>query len=134
MVLVIQADHEKTVLDVVAGAIGSLPAPPAGSQWRRGTYVTRGETPTWFIQVRLVGGEDEQSVAERPLLDVRVWADGTVSTEQVRSAAARTLLGHLRSALRCRVLMIPTPLPDPADATKVHSMFTIQLLAKGVQS
>jgi len=132
---VIPADAERVVTDAVKTVIdsGALPAPPAGRAWGRGTVVKAGTTPTWFIQVRMIGGEDEQYVAERPLVDVRVWADGTSATEGTRSLAARTLLGHLRSTLRCRVFALPVPLPDPADTSKVHTMFTVQLLTKGVQ-
>lgn len=135
MPVVIGADAEKVVSDAVKAVIdgGFLPVPPFGQEWKRGTIVQPGVTPVWFIQVRMIGGEDEQRVATRPLVDVRLWADGTSATEAIRSLAARTLLGHLRSALRCRVFALPVPLPDPADPSKIHTLFTIQPLLKGTQ-
>lgn len=132
MAVVIPSDAEKLVTDAVKAVIdaGALPTAPSG--WKRGTTVAPGVTPTWFIQVRMIGGEDEQAVATRPLVDVRVWADGTSATEGARSLAARTLLGHLRTRFPCRVFALPVPLPDPADPSKIHTLFTVQLLAKGV--
>jgi hypothetical protein len=133
--MIVPADAEKIVTDTVKAAIDAslLPTPPAGAAWRRGTTVTPGTTPQWFIQVRMVGGTEEQRVAHRPLVDIRVWADGTSATEATRSLAARTLMGRLRDVLNCRVFAMPVPLPDPADTTKVHTLFTVQLLTKGVQ-
>ena len=135
MPAVIPADAEKTITDRVKVIIdaGQFPVPPAGKAWKRGTLVTPGVTPTWFIQVRMIGGEDEQVVASRPLVDVRVWADGTSATEGVRSLAARTLLARIRQAIPCRVFALPVPLPDPADTSKIHTLFTIQPLLKGTQ-
>ena len=134
--VVINVDAEKLLTDFVKTVIdaGDLPAPPAGQVWKRGTTVAPGVTPVWFIQVRMIGGEDEQRVASRPLVDVRVWADGTSSTEATRSLTARTLLGKIRANFRCRVFALPVPLPDPVDPSKVHTLFTVQLLTKGVQS
>ena len=133
MPAVVPADAERVVTDAVKAVIdsGALPAAPNG--WKRGTTVTPGVTPTWFVQVRMIGGEDEQVVASRPLVDVRVWADGTRATEGVRSLAARTLLGYLRAALPLRVFALPVPLPDPADPSKIHTLFTVQPLLKGIQ-
>lgn len=136
MAVIVPKDAEKVVTDAVKVVIdaGALPTPPVGSAWKRGTTVTPGVTPQWFIQVRMIGGDDEQRVATRPLVDLRVWADGTSATEATRSLAARTLLGHLQSSLRCGVFALPVPLPDPADPSKIHTLFTVQLLTKGVQS
>lgn len=132
---VIQADAEKLLTDYVKTLIdgNNLPAPPAGQVWKRGTVVTPGVTPVWFIQVRMIGGEEEQRVASRPLVDVRVWADGTNATDSTRSLAARTLLAYIRERFPCRVFAQPVPLPDPADGSKIHTLFTVQLLTKGSQ-
>ena len=133
--MIVPADAEKIVTDTVKAAIDAslLPTPPPGAAWKRGTTVTPGVTPTWFVQVRVVGGVEEQRVASRPLVDIRVWADGTSATEATRSLAARTLLARIRDSLNCRVFAMPVALPDPADTTKVHTLFTVQLLTKGVQ-
>lgn len=136
MATIVGADAEKLMTDLVKTVIdsGVLPTPPVGQAWKRGTTVAPGATPQWFVQVRMIGGEEEQRVAERPLVDVRVWADGTSATEATRSLAARTLLAKIRAALHCRVFALPVPLPDPADTSKIHTLFTVQLLTKGVQS
>ena len=133
--IVVQADAEKLVTDFVKTLIddGKIPAPPAGSAWKRGTRIAPGTTPLWFIQVRLVGGTSDSQISERPLVDVRVWADGTPLTEATRSLAARILLAHLRREFGCQVFAVPVPLPDPADPSKVHTLFTVQLLTRGDQ-
>ena len=130
-----QQDAERLVSDFVKTVIdaGHLPDPPSGQQWKRGTVIEPGKTPRWFIQARMVGGTEEQRVAERPLVDVRVWADGTVATEATRSKAARVLLARIRQAFPCAVFAAPVPLPDPVDQSKTHTLFTIQLLTRGSQ-
>jgi len=136
MPVVVPADAERILTDFVLTVIdgGHLPTPPSGVTWKRGTTVKAATTPTWFIQVRMVGGEDLGPVAERPLLDVRVWTDGTSATEATRSLAARILLARIRQAFACRVFALPVPLPDPVDPSKVHTLFTVQLLTRGIQS
>ena len=131
---VVPADAERLVKDYAQSVTPSLPTPPAGSSWAVRTTIPKGITPTWTIQVRMVGGVEEQRVSERPMVDVRVWADGSTNTDGIRSAAARALLGLLREHFRCRTFALPVPLPDPADNSKTHTLFTVQLLTKGVQS
>jgi hypothetical protein len=135
MPVVVQQDPEKLILDFIRTVIdgGHLPTPPSGSTWKLGRRPSANTTPSWFIQARMVGGEAEGLVAERPLVDVRVWADGGVSTEADRSLAARILLARIRQAFPCRVFAAPVPLPDPADPSKIHTLFTVQLLTRGVQ-
>ena len=135
MTLVVGADAESLVKGYVQTVIdaGQLPTPPAGSSWTVKTIITPGVTPAWTIQVRMIGGVDEQRVAERPLVDLRVWADGTTNTDGIRSATARALLARVRSQFSCSVFALPVPLPDPADNSKVHTLFTVQLLVKGSQ-
>jgi hypothetical protein len=136
MPLVVSADAEKLLTDFIQTVITGdyLPTPPVGSAWKRGTTVAPGVTPKWFIQVRSIGGEDAGRVADRPLLDVRVWADGTAATEALRSQAARVLLARIRQRFPCNVFAAPVPLPDPVDPSKVHTLFTVRLLTRGVQS
>ena len=136
MPVVVPLDAERALTDFVETVItgGYLPTPPTGSAWKRGTTIKPATTPVWFIQVRQIGGEDAGRVAERPLLDVRVWADGTAATEATRSLAARVLLARIRQAFPCNVFALPVPLPDPADPSKVHTLFTVQLLTRGSQS
>ena len=135
MPIVVQQDPEKILTDFILTVIdgGHLPTPPVGSAWKRGTTVAPGVTPTWFAQVRAVGGEDENRVAERPLVDVRVWADGSPATEATVKFAARVLLARIRQAFPARVFAVPVQIPDPADPSKVHVLFTVQLLTRGVQ-
>ena len=135
MPVVVPADAEQVVLARVKQLITAavLPAPPTGKAWTASKTVPDGVTPSWFIQVRVVGGESAGEVADRALVDVRVWADGTSATEGVRSLAARTLLARIRQAIPCRVFALPVPLPDPADTSKIHTLFTIQPLLKGTQ-
>jgi hypothetical protein len=135
MPVVVQQDPEKILTDFVKTVIdaGYLPTPPAGSAWKRGTTVAPGVTPQWFIQVRMVGGESDSRVSERPMVDLRVWTDGTAATEATRSSAARILHARIQQAFPCRTFSLPVPLPDPVDPSKVHTLFTVQLLTRGVQ-
>ena len=135
MPVVVQQDPEKILTDFILTVIdgGHLPTPPSGSVWKRGTTVAPNVTPRWFIQVRSIGGEDENRVADRPLLDVRVWADGTAATESTVKLAGRILLARIRQAFPARVFAVPVQIPDPADPSKVHVLFTVQLLPRGVQ-
>lgn len=131
--MIVGANAETLVKDFVQANLATLPTPPTGSAWSVKTAIPAGVTPTWTIQVRMVGGVEEQRVAERPLVDLRVWAAGTTDTDGIRSAAARTLLAMIRTQFPCRVFALPVPLPDPADTSKTHTLFTVQLLVKGVQ-
>ena len=135
MPVVVPADAERLLTDFVLTVIdaGHLPAPPPGKAWARGTTLKPNVTPQWFVQVRMIGGEDAGRVAERPLVDVRLWADGTAATEGARSQAARVLLARIRQAFPCNVFALPVPLPDPVDPSKVHTLFTVQLLTRGDQ-
>ena len=136
MPVVVPADSERLLTDFVQTVITGdyLPTPPVGQAWKRGTTIPPGVTPKWFIQVRAIGGEDAGRVADRPLLDVRVWADGTTATEAARSQAARVLLARIRQKFPSNIFAMPVPLPDPVDPSKVHTLFTVQLFTRGVQS
>ena len=136
MPVVEQQDAQQMLADFVAEVIaaGYLPTPAAGQAWRRGTRVEPGKTPTWFIQVRLVGGSDEQRVAQRPLVDLRVWADASALAEFTALKAARVLHARIRQRFPCSTFAVPVPLPDPVDNTRMHALFTVQLLTRGAQS
>lgn len=135
MTLVVTPDPERLATDALATLIasGQLPAASSGAAWRRGRVIKAGATPTWFMQVRKVGGQGEQRVAERVRVDVRVWTDGTERTLTELSRAGALVAGWLCEHLRARVVMSPARLPDPADPTKAHLMLTVELLVKGVQ-
>lgn len=128
MPLVIPADPEKTVVDFLYALIPTL---TDLTGWTVSTVVPAGQTPVKRITVRSIGGTDEQVVADRPRVDIRVWGDGT---EANRSRVARLLLAHLRRQFRCRVFASPVPLPDPADNTKTLTLFSVELLLRGTQS
>lgn len=131
MPLVIPADPEKTVVDFIHDDL--IPMLPDLFGWSVSTVVPAGATPKNHIGVRSIGGSDEQFVADRARVDVRVWADGTSATEAQRSRVARLLLAHLRKQFRCRLFASPVPLPDPADTTKTLTLFTVELLLRGAQ-
>ena len=128
MPLVIPADPEKVVVDFIHDLIPTL---PDLNGWTVSTVIPAGVTPVKRIAVRSIGGSDEQVVADRPRVDIRVWGDGT---EANRSRIARLLLAHLRRQFRCRVFASPVPLSDPADNTKMLTLFTVELLLRGTQS
>jgi len=128
--LVVPANPEKVVVDFIYGLVPTV-SDLAG--YTVSTRIPDGQTPKKHIGVRSVGGSDEQVVADRFRIDIRVWADGTVSTEVERSRVARMLLAHLRKQFRCRLFASPVPLPDPADPTKTLTLFTVELLLKGAQ-
>lgn len=131
MPAIVPDDAEKRVVDVIHDKL--IPALPELVGYTVGTVVPAGVTPKNFVQVRTIGGTDAAVVADRVRVDVRVWADGTIATEAARSRTARTLLGHLRKFLPCKVFASPIALPDPADNTKNLTLFTIEVLLRGTQ-
>jgi hypothetical protein len=128
MPLVIPADPEKVVVDFIHDLIPTL---SDLTGWTVSTKIPDGQTPVKRIGVRSIGGSDEQVVADRPRVDIRVWGDGT---EANRSRVARLLLAHLRKQFRVSLFAAPVPLPDPADNTKTLTLFTVELLLRGTQS
>lgn len=131
MPVVVPADPEKVVVDFIHDDL--IPTLSDLNGWTVSTRITTGTTPKNHIGVRSVGGSDEQVVADRARVDVRVWADGTTATEAQRSRVSRLLLAHLRRQFRCRLFAAPVPLPDPADTTKTLTLFTVELLLRGTQ-
>lgn len=131
MPTVTQVDAEKVLTDYL---FALLPSITEAAGYTVGTQVAPGGTPSKAIRVRLIGGNTEQRIGSRPRLDVRVWADGTASTEGAAKTLARILLGRIERDLKCRTFTSPIPLPDPADPAKVLVLFTVELLLKGVQS
>lgn len=135
MPVVVPVDPEKTCTDWAYALLPSLSfttgATPA---WTVGTRLEPGVTPRNAVRFRVVGGEEEQTVADRPRVDVRVWTDGSASSEGAAKQAARVVLANMRRDLRARVVIEPIPLPDPADPSKVHVLFTVELLLRGAQA
>lgn len=129
MTLVVAADPEKIMTDYLYGLVGTV---PEAAGYSVGTTIQAGVTPVKAIRVQLSGGSPEGRTHTRPILDIRVWADGTTKTEGTAKKLARTLLGCIERDFRCRVFATPVPLPDPADRTKVHVLFSVELLTRGV--
>lgn len=117
---------------VVVGYLRTLLPDLVPATYKIGTKVAPGVTPTRFIRVRQVGGDDLQRVAGRPRVDVQVWSDGTDDNESM--SIARTLHARLRQRFSAATFALPVQLPDPADATRNHVLFTIELLLRGVQT
>lgn len=130
MPLVVQPDPERLLTDYLYGL---LPTIAAAQGYTVGTRITSGVTPVHAVRVRLIGGTDEGRTHSRPRLDVRVWADGTSATEHEAKAVARELHGHIVKDFRCATFALPIPLPDPADSSRVHVLFSVELLTRGVQ-
>lgn len=126
--LVTYTDAELVVVDYLRTLLPDLE--PA--TYKIGTKVPPGVTPTRYLQVRQSGGDDLQRVIARPRVDVRVWSDGADDNESM--FIARTLHGRLRQQFGATTFALPVQLPDPADNTRNHVMFTIELLLRGVQT
>jgi hypothetical protein len=127
-----QVDAEKLLTDWLFTLVSGTDVSGV-SGWSVGTTIKPGTTPANAIRVRAVGGVEEQRVADRPRLDVRLWGDGSYLTEGALKRNARAILARLRRDFRCVVALDPIALPDPADSTKTHVMFTIELLTRGTQ-
>lgn len=133
MPLIEQDDAPKLLTDYLYDLIQSdAIADLAG--WSVGTVVKPGETPVNAIRVRLIGGVEEQRVADRPRLDVRLWKDGSAASEGTVLNLARQVLARFRRDFRCVVVADPIPLPDPYDTARTHVLFTVELLTRGTQS
>lgn len=126
--VVVSVDPERVITDALPAILLRLPQP---SRWTYGTLVEAGVTPSWYIRVQAIGGTGEGVVAQRPIVDVRLWTDGTVASKGVESLAARTLLAHLMRATRCRTVAVPVQLPDPSDSARLHTLMSVQLYTKG---
>lgn len=131
MPLVTQMDVEKQITDYLAALKATV---SEISSYSVGTRVEPGVTPVNAMRVRLVGGVSEGRTHARPRVDFRFWGDGTAKGEAAVKAAARKVLAHLERDFRLSVFAEPVPLPDPADASRIHVLFTIELLTRGVQS
>lgn len=132
MPAIVQADAEKLLTDwLYALCATSEVAEVQG--WSVGTTIKPGTTPANAIRVRTIGGAEEQRVADRPRLDVRLWGDGSYLTEGDVKRAARKVLARIRRDFRATVIADPIPLPDPADPTRTHVLFTVELLTRGTQ-
>jgi hypothetical protein len=127
-----QADAEKLLTDWLFTLVNGSEVPGV-SGWSVGTTIKPGTTPANAIRVRTVGGVEEQRVADRPRLDVRLWGDGSYLTEGTVKRNARAVLARLRRDFRAIVVADPVALPDPVDPTRTHVMFTVELLTRGVQ-
>lgn len=128
-----QADAEKLLTDWLYALVTAGTEIPALAGWSVGTTIKPGVTPLNAIRVRTVGGVEEQRVADRPRLDIRLWGDGSYMTEGGVKRNARALLARIRRDFRCTVALDPIALPDPADQTKTHVLFTVELLTRGTQ-
>lgn len=129
---VLPADAEKVVVGFIHDDL--LPLPDLAG-WSVSTVIPPGVTPVNRIAVRTIGGDDPSTIgpADWWRLDVRVWADGTHATEAQRSRTARLVLAHLRRRFHARTFAAPVALPDVADPTKVLTLFTVEVLLRGVE-
>lgn len=127
-----QVDAEKLLTDwLYALVTDDSPQVTEVVDWSVGTTIKPGTTPTNAIRVRTVGGLEEQRVADRPRLDVRLWGDGSYLTEGALKRAARKVLARIRRDFRATVVLDPIALPDPVDPTRTHVLFTVELLTRG---
>src|SRR5690348_18266411 len=108
-----QVDVEKQLTDYLVTMVAPDGEVAEIVGWSVGTVVQPSTTPVNAIRVRLIGGVDEQRVADRPRIDIRMWGDGTLKGESTAKTAARKLLARLRRDFRCTVFASPIPLPDP---------------------
>ena len=90
-----QVDAEKLLTDWLFALVSGTEVPGV-SGWSVGTTIKPGTTPANAIRVRLVGGVEEQRVADRPRLDVRLWSDGSYTTEGAVKRNARALMARIR--------------------------------------
>lgn len=128
--IVVMQDVDQFMVDYLNGLLPTLTQMVG---YKVGTKIPAGVTPKLFVQVRKIGGDEEQRVAERARIDIRVWDDNQPGSDAARMRNARILLAHMRRDLGCRVMAVPVNLPDPADPTVLHTLFTIEPILRGVQ-
>jgi hypothetical protein len=126
--LVVMKDAEQVVVNYLRSVIGT---DSNLTGYTVGTKVASGMTPKMFLQVRKIGGDRFQRIAERPRLDVRVWDQAGADFKRMQTA--RRALAHLCTDLGCAVMAEPVNLPDPADPTIDHTLFTVEPVLKGDQ-
>lgn len=127
-----QADPEVILTDWLYDLVADGDLPDLIG-WTVGTVGTPGETPANAIRVRMIGGVEEQRVADRPILDLRLWGDGTYLHEDTVKTVARQVIARLRRDFRAVIVADPIPLPDPENPDRTHVLATVQLLTRGTQ-
>lgn len=86
------------------------------------------------VQVRPVGGSTEDFAHTAPRLDFIVRHPTDFDRDELgRLAYGLVLAGQGRAFTRVQTVMLPTPMPDPADSAKAVVMFTVQITMQGSQ-
>jgi hypothetical protein len=128
--IVLMQDADQYMVDYVRTLIV---ATPQLAGYKVGTTVAVGTTPKLYVQVRKIGGIEDQGLNERARVDLRVWGDNQPGGDYERMLAARIILAHIRRDLNPPVMAVPVNLPDPVDQTVMHTMFTIEPVTRGTQ-
>jgi hypothetical protein len=128
--VVLMQDAEQYMAGYVRDLIA---ATPQLAGYKVGTTVAAGTTPKLYVQVRKIGGTEDQGLNERARVDLRVWGDNQPGGDYERMQTARVILAHIRRDLNPPVMAVPVNLPDPADQTVMHTLFTIEPTLRGVQ-
>ncbi|MEV1331125.1 hypothetical protein AB0J20_16285 [Micromonospora costi] len=113
-----------------------------------GTTFPPGQTPGRYVRLRRLGGVELHQVADNPRLQAQVWySTGSPGDEMDRQALAQlvwallrgiqgqdvTVLGWPRPVTCYRVATFagPTPVPDPADSSRLITQLTVEVGMRG---
>jgi hypothetical protein len=113
-----------------------------------GTKVAPAQSPGRYVRLRRLGGVELHEVADSPRLQAQVWySTGAASDEMNRQALAQLVWALLRgirgqevtvsgwprpvTCYRVATFAGPTPVPDPADATRTITQLTVEVGMRG---
>lgn len=113
-----------------------------------GTKVTPGSTPSKYVRMRRLGGVQLHEVADSPRLQAQVWFQpGAATDEKNRNDLAQLVWALLRgirgqdvtvpgwprpvTCSRVATFAGPTPVPDPADASRTITQLTVEIGMRG---
>lgn len=113
-----------------------------------GTKVPPAVSPGKYVRLRRLGGVELHVVADSPRLQAQVWySTGAVTDEKNRNDLVQLVWALLRgisgqdvtvagwprpvTCYRVATFAGPTPVPDPADSSRVISQLTVEVGMRG---
>lgn len=99
--------------------------------WTAGARIKSGITPSQFVLVDVVGGDEVHPVADNVLVRFQVWGPTGTDDDYERTRAARVVAAHARRDLLARRISGFVPLPDPTDPARTITQVTVTALIRG---
>jgi hypothetical protein len=99
--------------------------------WRADSEMVPGITPSKFILVKVLGGDQVSNIADRVVVVFQCWGDNGITDDAMRSRAARIISAHAHRGVNARRASAVVTLPDPTDRIRSISQITMTALLRG---